>query len=58
MTATPVARFDDVPAGRGLQFDRAERVIRADRPEQVRGALAAVEEAVAGGAWAFGMVAY
>ncbi|MDN5900629.1 MAG: chorismate-binding protein, partial [Brachybacterium sp.] len=54
----PVARFDDVAAGRSLQFSRAERVIRAHRPEQVRPALAEVEEAVAGGAWAFGMIAY
>ncbi|WP_394213834.1 aminodeoxychorismate synthase component I [Brachybacterium vulturis] len=54
----PVARFDDVVAGRSLQFARAQRVIRADRPAQVRSALAEVEEAVAGGAWAFGMIAY
>ncbi|ATG50606.1 aminodeoxychorismate synthase, component I [Brachybacterium vulturis] len=54
----PVARFDDVAAGRSLQFARAQRVIRADRPAQVRPALAEVEEAVAGGAWAFGMIAY
>lgn len=56
--AAPVARFDDVVAGRSLQFSRAERVISASRPEQVRPALAAVQEAVAAGAWAFGMVAY
>ena len=54
----PVARFDDVAAGRSLQFGRAERVISAHHPEQVRPALAAVEAAVAGGSWAFGMVAY
>ena len=54
----PVARFDDVAAGRSLQFGRAEQVVSAHRPEEVRGALAAVEEAVARGAWAFGMVAY
>ena len=54
----PVARFDDLPGGRSLQFDRAERVIAAESPEQVRSALAEVEEAVAGGAWAFGMIAY
>ena len=54
----PVARFDDIPAGHSLQFDRAERVIRAHRPEQVRAALAEVEAAVADGAWAFGMIAY
>ena len=54
----PIARFDDVAAGRSLQFTRAERVIRADRPEEVRPALAAVQAAVASGAWAFGMLAY
>ena len=54
----PVARFDDVAAGRSLQFGRAERVISAYRPEEVRPALAAVQDAVTGGAWAFGMVAY
>ena len=54
----PIARFDDVAAGRSLQFSRAERVIRADRPEEVRPALAAVQAAVASGAWAFGMLAY
>ena len=58
MTTPPLARFDDVPAGRSLQFDRAHQVITAERPEQVRAALAEVEEAVAGGAWAFGMIAY
>ncbi|HEX7349875.1 aminodeoxychorismate synthase component I [Brachybacterium sp.] len=55
---TPVARFDDVTAGRSLQFAQAERVISAHRPEEVRGALAEVQDAVDGGAWAFGMVAY
>lgn len=54
----PVARFDDVAAGRSLQFGRAERVISAQRPDEVRPALAAVQAAVTGGAWAFGMVAY
>ncbi|GAA4519784.1 aminodeoxychorismate synthase component I [Brachybacterium paraconglomeratum] len=57
-TPAPVARFDDVAAGRSLQFGRAERVVSAYRPEEVRGALAAVQDAVVGGAWAFGMVAY
>src|SRR5699024_10622652 len=54
----PIARFDDVAAGRSLQFSRAERVIRADRPEEVRPALAAVQEAVESGSCAFGMLAY
>ena len=54
----PVARFDDVAAGHAVQFSRADRVIEAWRPDEVRPALAAVEEAVAGGAWAFGMLAY
>ena len=57
MTTPPLARFDDVPAGRSLQFDRAHRVITAERPEQVRAALAEVEEAVVGGAWAIGVLA-
>ena len=54
----PVARFDDVAAGHAVQFSRADRVIEAWHPDEVRPALAAVEEAVAGGAWAFGMLAY
>ncbi|MGO1198629.1 MAG: aminodeoxychorismate synthase component I [Dermabacteraceae bacterium] len=54
----PVARFDNVAAGHSLQFGRAERVISAYRLEEVRPALAAVQEAVGGGAWAFGVVAY
>lgn len=54
----PVARFDDIVEGRSLQFARAERVIEAYRPEEVRPALAAVQEAVDGGAWAFGMLVY
>src|SRR5699024_12543227 len=53
----PVARFDDVAAGHAVQFSRADRVIEAWPPDEVRPALAAVEEAVAGGAWAFGMLA-
>lgn len=54
----PVARFDDIPGGTSLQFSRIERIVTATTAEQVRPALAAVEEAVAGGQWAAGMIAY
>lgn len=54
----PVARFDDVAAGRSLQFSRVRRVIRADRPDEVRPALSAVQAAVDAGSWAVGMLAY
>lgn len=56
--SAPVARFDDVPAGRSLQFSRAREVITAHRAEEVAPTLAAVEAAVEGGSWAFGMIAY
>ncbi|MGP9536665.1 aminodeoxychorismate synthase component I [Brachybacterium sp. AOP43-C2-M15] len=54
----PVARFDDVLAGRSLQFSRVRRVIDAHRGEDVLRALVEVEEAVARGSWAVGMIAY
>lgn len=55
---TPIARFDDVPAGTSLQFSAADRVIQARDPQEVAGALQAVEEAVDAGSWAFGFLAY
>jgi len=55
---TPRARLDDLVAGTSLQFDRFTREIRAERPEEVRPALAAIEQAVAAGSWAVLMLAY
>lgn len=57
-SAAPVARFDDLAAGTSLQFSAADRVITAHRPQEVPGALRAVEEAVDAGSWAVGAVAY
>ena len=54
----PRARLDDLVAGTSLQFDRFTREIRAERPEEVRPALAEIEQAVAAGSWAVLMLAY
>jgi para-aminobenzoate synthetase/4-amino-4-deoxychorismate lyase len=54
----PRARLDDLVAGTTLQFGRLSREIRADRPEEVRPALAEIEQAVAAGSWAVVMLAY
>lgn len=54
----PRARLDDLVAGTTLQFGRFAREIRAERPEEVRPALAEIEQAVADGAWAVVMIAY
>ena len=53
----PRARLDDLVAGTSLQFGRFAREIRAERPEEVRPALAEIEQAVADGAWAVVMIA-
>ncbi|WP_114853917.1 aminodeoxychorismate synthase component I [Brachybacterium sp. YJGR34] len=58
MTSPPLARFDDLTAGTAVQFSRVDRVIRADHLEDVVPALAEVEQAVADGSWAAGMIAY
>ena len=54
----PRARLDDLVAGTTLQFGRFAREIQAERPEEVRPALAEIEQAVADGAWAVVMIAY
>ncbi|MFC0673433.1 aminodeoxychorismate synthase component I [Brachybacterium hainanense] len=52
------ARFDDRVAGTILAFSACERVIEARTAEEVRPALRAVQAAVDGGSWAYGMLAY
>jgi para-aminobenzoate synthetase/4-amino-4-deoxychorismate lyase len=54
------ARFDDLRSAGGEAFALARPlgVIAAERPEEVRPALARVEDAVAAGAWAAGYLAY
>ena len=51
-------RFDQGPAGRGTRFQRPTRIIRADTAEDVPQALAALDEARAGGAWLAGYASY
>jgi para-aminobenzoate synthetase / 4-amino-4-deoxychorismate lyase len=43
---------------RRLAFTHPERVLVAQRPDEVRGVLRAVEEAAAQGLWAAGFVSY
>ncbi len=54
------ARFDDLrtPGGERFAFAGLRGVVTAREPGEVRPALAAVERAVAAGAWAAGYVAY
>ncbi len=56
--AAPRARFDDMISGTALVFGRVDRVVVADRPEDVPAALDVVDALTAGGAWAFGFVSY
>ncbi|MGY1856964.1 aminodeoxychorismate synthase component I [Modestobacter sp. SYSU DS0290] len=59
MTATaPGARFDDLVAGTALRCPPPDRVLVAERVDQVAGVLAEVERATAAGSWAFGYLAY
>ncbi len=51
-------RFDDLLAGSALAFPSADRVLVARDPADVVPLLAEVERATAGGAWAFGFLAY
>lgn len=51
-------RFDRGPLQGGTYFDRPQRVIRADRPEQVSAALAALDRARAEGNWLAGYATY
>ena len=54
------ARFDDLGSvpSRSLRFEDPVAVLEARRPDEVPGALAAVEAEVAGGLWAAGFLAY
>jgi para-aminobenzoate synthetase / 4-amino-4-deoxychorismate lyase len=54
----PVARFDDLTTGSGLQFPEVDAVVVAREPGEVAGVLDEVERRTAAGAWAFGFVAY
>lgn len=51
-------RFDQGPAGSGTYFEWPDRVIRADKAEDVPQALAALDEARADGAWLAGYASY
>lgn len=50
--------FDHGPGGHGAWFGAPDRVIRADVPEDVQGALAALDQARADGAWVAGYASY
>jgi para-aminobenzoate synthetase/4-amino-4-deoxychorismate lyase len=54
----PWARFDDLRAGTAVQCPAPQRVLVAERAEQVVDVLAEVERATDSGCWAFGYVAY
>ena len=51
-------RFDQGPAGPGSSFDQPADVIRADKPDDVPQALAALDKARANGAWVAGYASY
>ncbi len=52
------ARFDDLRAGTAIRCPEPDRVLVAERPDEVVGVLAEVERATESGRWAFGYVAY
>ena len=54
----PWARFDDLRAGTALRCPTPDRVLVAERPEEVVDVLAEVQRATDSGRWAFGYVAY
>jgi hypothetical protein len=54
LTGQPCARFDDLVAGTALRCPPPERVLVAEHADQVRGVLAAVQEATDAGRWAYG----
>lgn len=54
----PWARFDDLRSGTALRCPPPDRVLVAERPEEVVDVLAAVQQATDAGRWAFGYVAY
>ncbi|WP_027258160.1 aminodeoxychorismate synthase component I [Leisingera aquimarina] len=51
-------RFDQGPKGAGTCFDQPLRMIRADRPEDVPAALAALDAARGAGHWLAGYASY
>lgn len=58
MRVRPAVFFDDVSTGFLTQFARPQRVIRADRPEEVQPALEALQQAVAAGNYVAGYLSY
>ncbi len=54
----PWARFDDAATGSAWSFPPGGEVLVAHRPDEVAPVLRAAEERTAGGAWAYGYVAY
>jgi para-aminobenzoate synthetase/4-amino-4-deoxychorismate lyase len=54
----PWARFDDLRSGTAVVCSPPSSVLVAQRPEDVPGVLAAVQEATDAGSWAFGYVGY
>ncbi len=58
--SAPRARFDDLRPGHRRSFEMTGwvRTLVARRPDEVPAVLAEVEQAVAGGLWAAGLVAY
>ena len=59
MESNPVRiRFDQGPMGAGTCFDQPLRMIRADGPEEVPAALAALDAARDAGHWLAGYASY
>lgn len=58
MTTQPFIEVDHGPGGGPARFERPARIIRADTPDEVRAALAALDHARAAGAWVAGYAAY
>jgi para-aminobenzoate synthetase / 4-amino-4-deoxychorismate lyase len=54
----PWARFDDLTSGSALRCPPAQRVLTAERPEDVVDVLAEVDAATRAGRWAFGYMVY
>lgn len=55
---SPFVRFDDVPGGTTRQFSVFREQITARTLDEVRPALAAVQDRVDAGSWAVGMITY
>ena len=50
--------FDNGPSGNGAEFSQPIDIIRADRPDEVEAAFAAMQQAQADGKWLAGYVSY